>query len=66
MCEEVEEAIPKLEIIGREVSKTKTEVDELMTLIGDLKEDVERSKVEIRNLKALMAVCLLCVLWLCY
>ena len=49
VCEQVEDAIPKLEIIDRKITKTKTEVDELKTLIEDLKEDVERSKIEIRN-----------------
>ena len=65
MCEEVEDAIPKLEIIDREITKTKIEVEELKTLIEDLKKDVARSKIEIRNWKALTAVCLLCILWLC-
>ncbi|XP_013628529.1 PREDICTED: uncharacterized protein At1g43920, Chloroplastic-like [Brassica oleracea var. oleracea] len=62
---DVEDAIPKLEIIDREITKTKTEVEELRTLIEDLKKDVARSQIEIRNWKALKAVCLLCVLWLC-
>ena len=64
MCEEVEDAIPKLEIIDREITKTKTEVEELKTLIEDWNKDVARSQIEIRNWKALTAVCLLCVLWL--
>ncbi|KAF8095627.1 hypothetical protein N665_0328s0006 [Sinapis alba] len=62
----VEDAIPKLEIIDMDITKTNTEFDELKTLIEDLKEDVARRKIEIRNWKALMSVCLLCVLWLCY
>lgn len=49
MYEEVEDAIPKIKIIGRKLTNTISEVDELKTLIEDLKEDVERSKIEIRN-----------------
>ncbi|XP_056841800.1 uncharacterized protein At1g43920, Chloroplastic-like [Raphanus sativus] len=54
VCEEVEDAIPKIEIIGRKLTNTITEVDELKTLIKDLKEGVARSEMEIKKWKALM------------
>lgn len=61
MCEEVEDAIPKIEIIGKKLTNTITEVDELKTLIEDLKEGVARSEMEIKKWKALMMLCFVCV-----
>ncbi|XP_056843349.1 uncharacterized protein At1g43920, Chloroplastic-like [Raphanus sativus] len=61
VCEEVEDAIPKIEIIGRKLTNTITEVDELKTLIKDLKEGVARSEMEIKKWKALMMLCFVCV-----
>ena len=49
ICEEVEDVIPKLEIIDKEISTTITEVDELKALIEELKEDIARSKMEIKK-----------------
>ena len=60
MYEEVEDAIPKIEIIGRKLTNTISEVDELKTLIEDLKEDVARSKMEIKKWKALMMLFFVC------
>lgn len=62
MFEEVEDAIPKLAIIGNEIMKAKSETSELSDVIQELKEEAMFSKMVIRKLQLSLKMCFL---WLC-
>ncbi|KAL1198516.1 hypothetical protein V5N11_003592 [Cardamine amara subsp. amara] len=62
VLEEVEDALPRVAIMANELSKTKSEANELNALIQELKEEAMMSKMEIRKWKVCSQVCFV---WLC-
>lgn len=62
MLEEVEDALPRVAIMANEISKANNEVNELNAMIGELKEEIIVSKMEICKWKLCFKVCLV---WLC-
>ncbi|XP_023634808.1 uncharacterized protein At1g43920, Chloroplastic-like [Capsella rubella] len=61
--EEVEDALPRLAIIGNEINKAKLEVNELNAMLRELKEEEMLSKKEIHKCKMFLKVCFM---WLCF
>lgn len=59
--EEVQDALPKLEIIEKEISNAKSEFEDLKAFIEELKEDVTCSKMEIRKWKRMITLCFVCL-----
>lgn len=47
VLEEVEDALPRVTIMANEISKANNEVNELNAMIGELKEEIIVSKMEI-------------------
>ena len=62
VLEEVKNALPRLAIMVNEVSKAKSEVNELKALMEEAKEEAMVSKVEIRKMKLFLKVCFW---WIC-
>ncbi|XP_010436697.1 PREDICTED: uncharacterized protein At1g43920, Chloroplastic-like [Camelina sativa] len=61
--EEVQDALPKLGIMANEIVKTKTEVNDLIGALQDLKEEALWSKMEIRKFTKWLRVCFV---YLCF
>lgn len=58
MFEEVEDALPRVAIMANEISKAKSEINELTAVIEELKEEAMVSKMEIRKWKVWLKGCM--------
>ncbi|XP_019097457.1 PREDICTED: uncharacterized protein At1g43920, Chloroplastic-like [Camelina sativa] len=61
--EEVQDALPKLGLMANEIVETKTEVNEFIGALQDLKEEALWNKMEISKFKKLLKVCFV---YLCF